>query len=211
MDSSIDRLTTNRWDLTTNAAQTPAQLAEEWTFKNELAALQIDPSDSEELPSSKLSSLFDPYASYRLPVAQSKEAPECTLPPVADIAGETIEIPEGRAGGQPQLAAVNNNPGNLKFVHQAGATLGTGGFARFETPEAGYRALVDQIRLDAGRGKTLAQYITKYAPPPENDTGLYIAQACRSLGIDANAPLASLDPAKVAAFQARKESGTIVG
>ena len=115
------------------------------------------------------------------------------------------------SGGVARLAALNNNPGNLKFAHQTGATPGVGGFARFESPEGGYQALMNQIRLDASRGYTLSQYITKYAPPSENDTALYIEQACQSLGIDANTPLAKVDFHRLAAFQSRKESGTIVG
>ena len=83
-----------------------------------------------------------------------------------DILDDSVRIPSG------QLAALNNNPGNLRFAHQTGALQGVGGFARFETPEAGYRAMADQVRLDAGRGYTLEQYITKYAPPSENDTAL---------------------------------------
>jgi hypothetical protein len=105
---------------------------------------------------------------------------------------------------------LNNNPGNLKFAHQTGATHGLGGFARFESPEAGHEALLNQVRLDAGRGYTLAQHITKYAPPSENETALYVEQACQSIGIDPNTPLANVDLHRLGGFQARKESGTIV-
>jgi hypothetical protein len=199
MAFSIDRVTSNNWGLDANPARTPAQLAEELTFKNELAALQIENSNSESSNVSDSSNLFDPYASYIRLLAQSKDMPEPATQPVES------------SGGDVQLAALNNNPGNLRFAHQVGAAPGVGGFARFESPEAGYQALIDQIRLDAGRGYTLAQYITKYAPPSENDTALYIEQASHSLGIDPNTPLANVDLSRLAAFQARKESGTIVG
>jgi len=98
----------------------------------------------------------------------------------------------------------------LRFANQTGAIPGAGGFARFNSPEDGFQALLHQVKLDAGRGYTLAEYISKYAPPSENDTPLYIQQASQALGLSANAPLANADPTKVAIFQARKESGTIV-
>jgi hypothetical protein len=200
MAFSIDRFTSNNsWRLGANPARTPAQLAEELTFKNEVAALQIEGSNSESAGASEASNLFDPYASYIHLLAQSKDMPAPATQPVKF------------SGGEAQLAVLNNNPGNLRFAHQVGAMPGVGGFARFESPEAGYQALLNQIQLDASRGYTLSQYITKYAPPSENDTALYIEQACQSLGIDANTPLANVDLNRLAAFQARKESSTTVG
>ena len=197
MAFSIDRVTSNNWGLNASPARTPAQLAEELTFKNELAALQIEDSNSQSSDVSDPSNLFDPYASYIPLLAQSKDMPAPVTRP--------IEF----SGGEVQLAALNNNPGNLRFAHQAGATSGVGGFAHFDSPEAGYQALLHQIQLDASRGYTLGQYITKYAPPSENDTALYIEQACQSLGIDANTPLANVDFSRLAAFKDRKESSTI--
>lgn len=114
-----------------------------------------------------------------------------------------ISIPETS-----RLAFVNNNPGNLKFVGQEGATMGESGFARFESPEAGYAALQQQISLDASRGQTLSQFINKYAPPTENDTALYIQQAQQQLGVSANTPLTQIDLNKLTQFIAQKESGT---
>lgn len=211
MAFSIDRVTSNNWALEANPDRTPAQLAEELTFKNALAAVQIEDSSSELSNPSGSPNLFDPYASLIQLLAQSKD-----MQPAATPAGEVSTSVEGSPAlevspAEGRLAALNNNPGNLRFAHQSGATPGIGGFARFESPEAGYQALINQIQLDAGRGYTLGQYITKYAPPSENDTPLYIEQACQSLGIDPNTPLARVDVRRLAAFQARKESGTIVG
>jgi hypothetical protein len=156
-------------------------------FRNELAALLTDdPADSQ---SPTPFDLMPPSAS--------------SSPYINGLTGDVL-IPPGA------LAAQNNNPGNLRFARQSGAMPGAGGFAQFNTPEAGYQALVGQVQLDASRGATLGQYITKYAPPSENDTALYIQQASHSLGVDANTPLAGIDPDEVAQFQARKESGTII-
>lgn len=89
------------------------------------------------------------------------------------------------------LAQRNNNPGNLRFVGQAGAVQGQGGFAAFPTPEAGQQALLDQINLDASRGMTLTQFVNSYAPPSENDTSNYLNFVSSQTGIDPNSSLTS--------------------
>lgn len=72
------------------------------------------------------------------------------------------------------LAADNNNPGNLRFAGQKNAVQGRGGFAKFETPQLGFRALIKQVQKDQSRDLTLEQFIHKYSPPSENDTIKYI-------------------------------------
>lgn len=73
----------------------------------------------------------------------------------------------------------NNNPGNIDFVHQAGATLETGTpdprFARFPTMDAGIIALIDQLKRYFNRGaNTCAKIIQIFAPPVENQTSGYV-------------------------------------
>ena len=80
------------------------------------------------------------------------------------------------------LAQRQNNPGNLRFVGQKDAIRGDKGFARFPTPEHGFTALQNQIRLDASRGLTLEQFIYKYAPPTSNNTKAYLASVALTLG-----------------------------
>ena len=109
------------------------------------------------------------------------------------------------------LAIANNNPGNLRYVGQAGATEGKSGFAKFATPEAGVKALQNQIALDASRGLTVEQFINKYAPPSENDTQLYINQFTKALGTDKKVKIAQLDLNQITQFMANKESSTIIG
>lgn len=108
------------------------------------------------------------------------------------------------------LAVANNNPGNLRYVGQAGAKPGKGGFASFPTPEAGVKALSSQIQLDAGRGHTLASFINKYAPPVENNTSVYLQQATKALGVSPSTKLASIDHNALLKFMAKKESSTII-
>ena len=85
----------------------------------------------------------------------------------------------------------NNNPGNLVFAHQAGAVLSPDGrFAKFDSYSLGRAALERQIALDAGRGLTLAGFLSKYAPQAENNTAAYIAAVSQATGIGPNDPLA---------------------
>lgn len=87
------------------------------------------------------------------------------------------------------LAQRNNNPGNLRYVGQSGATIGQGGFAAFPTPDAGMQALIDQINLDASRGATLSSFINKFAPPSENNTTDYLSYVSSQTGVDSSMTL----------------------
>ncbi len=123
------------------------------------------------------------------------------------ITGEVV-IPESS-----RIAKVHNNPGNLKFADQSGATKGEaaddgGAWAQFETPEAGLAALRSQIEKDAGRGQTIREFVTKYAPPGSNDTEKYIEQAATALRATADDLLSDVDVYDVLRFVAKKESGT---
>lgn len=95
------------------------------------------------------------------------------------------------AGNRPTR---NNNPGNLMFAGQAGATgKDAQGFAIFGSPEAGMTALERQIALDASRGHTLESFLHKYAPASENNTSRYLATIAGWLGIaDPQTPLTAL-------------------
>ena len=97
------------------------------------------------------------------------------------------------------LAQRNNNPGNLRdrpaqYGPWPGQTGTSGGFAVFESPEAGWNALDIQIRSDANRGLTLQQFIYKYAPPSENDSANYLNFVARNLGVSTDTPLAQVAP-----------------
>ncbi|MBS9442289.1 lytic transglycosylase catalytic [Photorhabdus heterorhabditis] len=102
-----------------------------------------------------------------------------------------------------EMGLRNNNPGNLNFVGQRGATLESPGgrFARFETAFEGLRALSRQLTLYASRGlTTIRDIITTYAPPSENDTEAYIAGMSKWLGVDQNAQLNLQDPQTLTAM-----------
>jgi len=122
------------------------------------------------------------------------------------VGNTTVSIPSSS-----RLAKVNNNPGNLRYAGQAGATQGEGGFAKFKTPEAGIQALHDQIALDASRGLTLAQFISKYAPPSENDTAKYIQDIITATGASPATLLKNIDITNLTKAVALKESSTKIG
>jgi len=92
----------------------------------------------------------------------------------------------------------NNNPGNLNYVGQQGATKeeGAGGrFAVFGSADEGLSALAKQLRLYGQRGvKTIEGIISKFAPPSENNTKAYISNVSKSLGVGANQELDLTNP-----------------
>jgi hypothetical protein len=119
------------------------------------------------------------------------------------VGNTTVSIPTSS-----RLAYVNNNPGNLRFAGQAGAVQGEGGFARFNSPEEGVQALARQVRLDSSRGLNLSQFISKYAPPTENDTNKYIADMIAMTGASPDTPISNIDLNTLVKAIAKKESST---
>lgn len=97
-----------------------------------------------------------------------------------------------REGWYPgSLSQRNNNPGNLRLQpYQAalyGAVQGEGGFARFPTPEVGFRALMDDLRAKiTGHSThidyekipkpTLQDYVNVFAPAEDHNDPTSYAQ-----------------------------------
>lgn len=74
------------------------------------------------------------------------------------------------------LAFRNKNPGNIEVIGKPGV------FRVYPDALAGYLALVQDIAANAG--KPLSAFLSKYAPPNENNTaGLYIPEVCTLAGI----------------------------
>lgn len=91
------------------------------------------------------------------------------------------------------LAYQNNNPGNLRYVGQAGATQGVGGFAAFPTYDDGLAALQNQIQIYAGEGLTIQQMMNIYAPASDgNNPSSYANTIASALGVPVDTPLQSL-------------------
>jgi dsRNA-specific ribonuclease len=116
----------------------------------------------------------------------------------------TAQAKEITVGAKGSLAESNNNPCNLRYAKQKGATEGKGGFAKFDTLEAGFRACTAQIRLDQSRNLTIDKFINKYAPESENDTKRYIKNLCNGLNI------ADIETEALTAKIMELESGIII-
>lgn len=117
----------------------------------------------------------------------------------------------------------NNNPGNLGFAGQRGASRenGNGRFASFGTPEEGLGAMSKQLDLhfsgksakakEAGRPlQSITDIVTAWAPPNENNTAKYIADISKQLGVSPTARLNMNDPKTKMAFMksiVQKENG----
>ncbi len=99
----------------------------------------------------------------------------------------------------------NNNPGNIDY-NERNPWQGLdkqkpsdGRFCRFMGPEWGIRAITRVIRNYAKRdgtpgvgGKgidTVQEIIHRWAPPTENDTGAYVAQVAKVVGVSPTEPL----------------------
>jgi hypothetical protein len=98
-----------------------------------------------------------------------------------------VQYPNG------SLAYQNNNPGNLRYAGQVGATQGAGGFAYFPSYDAGYQALENQITIQANQGQTLSQFINQYAPPTDNNnTSAYLQTLVNATGATPSTPLTNI-------------------
>lgn len=103
------------------------------------------------------------------------------------------------------VAERHNNPGNLVFAGQRGATKGetVAGhtFAKFQSTEEGVAALYRQLQLYQKRGiDTLTEIMGVYAPEGSNDTSAYIKALSKTTGLDPNQQLNFNDPATAAAM-----------
>lgn len=107
-----------------------------------------------------------------------------------DIADAIIQQEGAMLPGSVNMTMVSRygywNVGHLVWAGQTGAVpvrLGSRTWAGWPTYEDAYAGLIRQIKLDASRGKTLAEFIYKYAPPTENRTEDYIAYVSQRTGI----------------------------
>jgi hypothetical protein len=114
---------------------------------------------------------------------------------VAAVAASVATVP---ANPNAPRGIRNNNPGNLNYVGQAGATKETGPngrFAVFQSAEDGLRALGNQLRLYGARGiNSVRAIISKFAPASENNTQAYIKSVSGGLGVSSDAALNLNDP-----------------
>lgn len=76
-----------------------------------------------------------------------------------------------RVGGS--RAWRNNNPGCIRGASEFGAMGKSGGFAIFPDEETGMNAIIQLLRSEKYCNLTIANAVSKWAPPHENDTENY--------------------------------------
>lgn len=76
----------------------------------------------------------------------------------------------------------SSTPTNVGNIRPVGSSTG---FQQFDTPEAGIKAVDDQLRIYGSKHKlkTLREVISRYAPPSENDTEAYIKNVSQRTGL----------------------------
>ena len=136
----------------------------------------------------------------RLQFAKPGLSGTVTVTPGLQTLAAAIQTQEGYAPGT--LAYQNNNPGNLIYAGQPGATPGAGGFAAFPTYQDGLNALYNQLNLYAtgtcgacnGQPLTIAQMTAIYAPAGQgsNDPGVYATNIANATGASVNTPLSDV-------------------
>lgn len=141
----------------------------------------------------------------KLLLSQGGDQPDA-MPAVTDSANSAADWVKDKTGFDPRSVGRwlrgegdatdprgirNNNPGNINYVGQDGASLERPGgrFAKFETAYDGLKAMARQLmRYFTGKttGKplqTLTDIISTWAPGSENNTGAYIAQLSKMLNV----------------------------
>lgn len=106
---------------------------------------------------------------------------------------------DGDTNVTPNLPQANNNPGDLRFAGQTGASQGKSGFADFPTPQDGYAALLNDIQTKINRSpnETLEQFSDSYAPADDgNNPAEYTAKLATQIGggTSPNTTIGSLEP-----------------
>ena len=94
----------------------------------------------------------------------------------------------------------NNNPGNIRmsdFSRRAGAIGEAGGFAVFPDEQTGQRAVKQLLRGRSYNNLTIANAVSRYAPPSENNTVAYQRSIERLTGLSINRRISDLSDAEL--------------
>ena len=94
------------------------------------------------------------------------------------------------------LADKNNNPGNIRISDDnwQGSNGSNAGFVNFNHPEYGVRAFAKNLYTSQEKhgNNSVASIISRWAPPSENETDVYINKVAKDLGVNSYADLGSL-------------------
>jgi len=135
--------------------------------------------------------------------------------------GGSTATPSGAPGKGSVAAALQTNPGALKdgafAKSQPGYTGASGGFATFNTPQAGIAAQENLLRGSyVNKGfNTVSKIIDRYAPQgPENSAASvsnYKKYVAQKAGVDINAPITAAQIPAVAKAMREFETGNTSG
>ena len=133
-----------------------------------------------------------------------------TLPAEASEARDKTGTLGAPVAGSGNRGIRNNNPGNIvksEIAWQGKVAGQDPRFETFETPEAGIRALGKNLVAyqDKHGRNTVSSIISAWAPASENNTGAYIANVSKALGVAPDAPINVKDPAVM-----KKLAGAII-
>jgi hypothetical protein len=160
----------------------------------------------------------DENAGFATPTIAGAGAPPTGGTGAAAVTG--APAPSGGTGAsQRQPRGVrNNNFGNLKPVPggwQGQVGVDPGGYAIFDTPEAGIHAADTNLQAYAGHGiNTLRGVIMRWAPPGENNTDAYVGAVSKMTGLHPDQQIDLADPAvrqQILPALFRVENGKRVG
>jgi hypothetical protein len=114
-----------------------------------------------------------------------------SVTPQLETLAQAIQTQEGYFPGS--VSYTDNNPGNLIYAGQPGATAGPNGFAVFDSYQDGLNALYNQLGLYAagtcgacgGQPLTISQMTAIYAPAGQgsNDPNAYADNLASALGV----------------------------
>jgi hypothetical protein len=123
-----------------------------------------------------------------------------TPTPAMQTLAQAIQTQEGYYPGT--IAYTDNNPGNLRYAGQPGATSGPGGFAVFDSYADGQQALYNQLNLYAtgtcgacgGQPLTIEQMTAIYAPAGDgsNNPTAYANNLANALGVTPDTQLSDV-------------------
>lgn len=94
----------------------------------------------------------------------------------------------------------NNNPGNIRmteFSRRAGAIGEAGGFAVFPDEQTGMQAIKKLLRGKSYNNLTIANAVSRYAPPSENNTVAYQRSLERLTGLSINRRISELSDSEL--------------
>lgn len=129
-------------------------------------------------------------------------------PKASESVEVTTEKPPKAVEGEAR-ADRNNNPGNLTGDDKWQGKVGKDGrFVQFESYELGSRALAKNL-MNSAIGKTVEDYMNKYAPKSENDTKAYINNVSKALGKEPGEVITDSDILPLMKAIARQEGGKV--